>query len=279
MDLLDFMRKLHNVGLQCICYSNNQLILQQDVFGKNGSSSREFFDEKIFKNRVECINDFKKYPNCMPIWVSSKYDGEVFQGIYEIDDLVRLYEYIDYFLKNSSIEKINNFTDILPIENNLETVLALDIDETVLYFTEIHKGWWKDNFDQFYEVSKDYDHADRESLNKWFKTIENKIPIVTDQEGINELIKISNDTKLIFITARHESSEIVTKQHLLEIGFDSPTILFCDIKSKGIVLKQWLIDNDLLHKQIIFIDDKDYNIKDVKNELPGAICYQFDGFW
>lgn len=168
---------------------------------------------------------------------------------------------------------INNFSVLFEKHDNIsDHLIVLDIDETVLYFEDMHDQWWSDTFAHFYREHRDYDRADEESLKKWKETIVYKEPIPTDPDGLKRLL--SEDTNILFLTARDPDFEKVTMGHLKKVGFESPNVIFCGLENKGHVLQKWLVDN-AIDKGIIFVDDKEHNVKNVKESVSNAHCYHF----
>jgi len=167
--------------------------------------------------------------------------------------------------------EIKQFSEILPIKK--QTIIALDIDETILYYDSIDSKWWSNSFKKYWELSKDYDTADKESHNEWVEYIKNKEPNHTDKEGLDLLIK--SDAKIIFVTARNSIMRDITKYHMSKLGIENPDIIFCAHADKGILLEKWINNNNYDDHNLIFIDDKHSNITDVKTKIPHAICYQF----
>ena len=166
---------------------------------------------------------------------------------------------------------ISKFTELLPLTDH--HIVALDIDETTLYYDTINSKWWKNAFNKYYSLLNDYEHADTESLKHWENTIAEKDPIHTDQEGFNELV--NSNVQIIFVTARNKIMSDITKIHMAKIGIHDPEIIFCAHENKGILLKEWLINNNSFDKNLIYVDDKEYNITDVKTYIPHAKCFKF----
>jgi hypothetical protein len=174
-------------------------------------------------------------------------------------------------------KKLDNFEKLFEWHNiDNEYIIVLDIDETVLYFENVHDQWWSETVTHYYNGHHDYERAENESLREWKEVISLSEPKPTDIRGINRLI--TEDVRIIFLTARDPDFEEITKGHLEKIGFESPVVIFCSQQNKGILLEKWLSDNDENNetKRIIFVDDKEHNIKNVKQVLPHVYCYHFN---
>jgi predicted secreted acid phosphatase len=154
------------------------------------------------------------------------------------------------------IHQISNYDQIIIKKKSL---VILDIDETILKFDGFDNQWWEDQK----KIYKD------EVYNIWINNITNKDPILLDQELLFKLIKIIEDTnsKLIIVTARLEENRELTKQHLekCQIKINNRDIYFT--KQKGDIIYKLLINKYINYKNIIFVDDLQKNIDDIKDSL------------
>lgn len=176
---------------------------------------------------------------------------------------------------NSSVPKINKFSELPEIKNGL---YVFDIDETLLVFEEVSDVWWKRNFEKIYAETGDVEYASNK-MNKIFsEIIKIHKPKPTDIEGFkvieNNLDK--NNNTIVFLTARPQSLEAVTYSQIstLPIKYSYPIYFSSD---KGLKMK-WLINTvnaDKHFESVIFVDDKIYNIEDVQKECPEVQCFQF----
>jgi hypothetical protein len=159
--------------------------------------------------------------------------------------------------------------------NSLKYLIICDIDDTILYFPECNKVC-KEIIKNLNLTDKDYE-KDFEHLKILYKRI--NTPIHTDYDGfISILTKINkSNSKLIYLTARNFTSDILTKKHLKQIGVspDNFDIHYTNSQiSKGEYIKRYI---DLsIWENIIFIDDNDTNIKSVKDIHPQIVCYKFN---
>ena len=84
------------------------------------------------------------------------------------------------------------------------------------------------------------------------------------------------DNKIIFVTARNAKFKNITKQHFddININFNKFESHFIESNNKGLYIR----NNVDLHEYdgIIFIDDANHNLVDVKNEFGDFVdCYKF----
>lgn len=171
-------------------------------------------------------------------------------------------------------KSINTFNDI-EITNDIPLVIC-DIDKTILYHDV--------KVEKFVDIlKKDGFHENKElmSLSIEMMDLHCRIfpPSHTDSEGFKNLIDKVNklNGKIIFLTARCKFSEDFTKKQFGQIGlkYDDYDVYYTDNKiHKGDFIKS-NIDTSLW-KDIIFIDDYDYNLDSVKNKFPDSKCYKFE---
>jgi hypothetical protein len=157
---------------------------------------------------------------------------------------------------------IKNYDEIQMNENSL---IIMDIDNTIIKFEKLHKNWWKENEPNLLDI-----------LEEWLKIIKEEQPIMLDEiEFINLLNKI-NQTKseLIFVTAREENLSELTYNQLTNCGLsiEREQIYYSYPKGKKILeICQTKNQNQNKNKQnnqnIIFVDDQLYNIEDVQKYL------------
>jgi hypothetical protein len=174
---------------------------------------------------------------------------------------------------------ILSFSEILNLVSE-NTLVVLDIDETVLYYNGVNRQYWNNLFSKYYAISNDYDQAEEESLLEWTECIKNGSPKHTDKEGLESLFNQIKKYKadLIFLTARNHLLKEDTKKHFEELGFPNNSIIFYNAENKGTKLKEIIktFSKDLLN--IIFVDDLDKNLISVNEELGNSVkCFKFLG--
>ncbi len=152
------------------------------------------------------------------------------------------------------INPIQNYDEINISEN---TLIMMDIDDTIIKFETLHKNWWKEN--------------EPNALEKWLKIINEEKPTMLDSEKFTELlerIKTSN-SEIIFITARYESLSELTYTHLIECGLsiNKNQIYHSYPKGKKLldICEEMKKTRDI--QNYIFVDDHLDNIEDVQKYL------------
>lgn len=171
-----------------------------------------------------------------------------------------------------SFTTITSFTEVVLIKDSF---LVFDIDETILKYEHISRTWWKEKFEHYYSITNDYDKSNDLSLNDWKDYIHLSLPTHTDEEGFFDLIERSkeNGCKVVFVTARHKEIENITHLHLKHLGIDNRNVYFTGRENKGVMIESILNGE---HNNIIFIDDMDHNLIDVKEHFGNKVtCYKF----
>ena len=171
------------------------------------------------------------------------------------------------------IKTIKKFSELLPINNGL---YVFDIDETFMVFQGITGQWWEKEYNALlgrYPKEK----ADRLMDEKFRKKISYGKPKPTDLKGFKDIEKkakiLNND--IIFLTARTEDYREITLKQLDYIypGINYPVYFSSE---KGKTLKEMIDNSDKTYEQVVFVDDKDYNIDAVLTDNPETNCYLFD---
>ncbi len=161
------------------------------------------------------------------------------------------------------IQRINSFSQI---KINPKSLVVLDIDDTILNFPIIKKGWWKNTFNKYYEIHRDYDKADELALNEWENLIINEKANVLDSDNFEKFIDEikKNECELILLTARNDRLKESTKKHIEDCDLDIPSHKIYHDSNKGVKLFE-LVSNIYVNiMEIIFVDDLESNLLDVK---------------
>ena len=158
--------------------------------------------------------------------------------------------------------KIDSFDQI---QINPNTLIICDIDETLLYFPEPITNSFKDSLES----------RDIEYWNKIFIK-----PLHTDIEGFGRLLLrlAMYNGGLCFLTARpgHNENIEFTRDNFasLKLSYEAFKVYYSWLVPKGEFIKQQI--NLTGYKDIIFIDDMDYNLKNVNFYFGEQIkCYKF----
>ena len=156
------------------------------------------------------------------------------------------------------------------------TLYVFDIDETTLYY----------NFrldDHTVKIIEDFEakinpnNKDFFDMNAvWEQTLRQHPPIAHDRDGLEDWKKFcdGNGSKIIFLTARFKTVEKTTIFHMqfLYPWVSANDIHMCNGKEKGLVLFDLVTKTD--YNTIIFVDDKEYNIRSVEKYIPMVNTYK-----
>ena len=163
------------------------------------------------------------------------------------------------------LKQITRFNQIKLIPNSL---IVLDIDETIIKFDNINKKWWCNTFDKYYFITKDYNHADNLSLDEWISYVTITQPKLVDDEIINWFdLTNKHNCDLIFLTARNKNLKDITNLHFnkVNLSIDKTKIYFN--QNKGNELFN-IVNKEYSHTQnIIVVDDLKYNLIDIQNKF------------
>lgn len=170
------------------------------------------------------------------------------------------------------MKKIKNYDEI-NVEPN--TLVILDIDNTLIKFNSMGKTWWKDRIEHYKQ------HTDAETANKlvyddWEVTLNIEIPEPLDCDKYQDLlerIKMTN-SKLMLLTARDINLKDITINQLNDCGIQIKDVHHSYPKGKKVkeLYEQYKYDN------IIFVDDHLDNVEDVELEMKeyNIECYLLD---
>ena len=160
---------------------------------------------------------------------------------------------------------ISNFEEI-----NLKpySLVVLDIDDTLIYFEKINFEWWKEKFEFYYNLYKDFDLAEKQSYVVWLEEISKIRPKLTDEKIFSFFENCEkNNCKVILLTARKEIVKDITIKQLHECGliFNKDDVYFDENKGDRIKTLIKITYNNF--DNIIFVDDLESNLTDVKNSI------------
>lgn len=171
--------------------------------------------------------------------------------------------------QKNSINTINKFDEIMIIPNSL---IVLDIDETLIKFENINNAWWHEQFEKIYIQTNDYDLTEKILNNKWIESILDCVPVLVD-ENIHDFIENASklNCEIILLTARDVMISELTLKHLSEVNLNF--FITHHNKNKGEYLKK-LCDKKYSHyNDITMVDDLLSNLEDV-NEWLGDSQYK-----
>jgi len=162
---------------------------------------------------------------------------------------------------------IQNYDEIDVLPNSL---IFIDLDETILHFPYIDQSWWEKT-KKLYNLLNDTTSEDR-TYRDWESIIYDYKPTLLDKtQFIKFLERVNNSgSKISILTARNKRLESITRQHLRDCDIPISDIHFSN--EKGYTINY--IKNTIRHNgPIIFIDDINSNIYDVEIINPEAITY------
>jgi len=158
-----------------------------------------------------------------------------------------------------------------------KTLIILDIDDTIMGYKEFNHTYFMNKLDYYTQEHKNEEIAIKKAVKDWITMVENSTPFHMDYDGYKYLLDKINETQShhIFITTRNLEHKQLTESHLYQIGVVSEHIYYSNGTNKGELLQQ------ILHKytnydNIVFIDDLDKNLDDMKRSLGDKVeLYQF----
>jgi hypothetical protein len=173
-----------------------------------------------------------------------------------------------------NVPQIKSFREI-SIENK-KTLIICDIDDTVLKL-ENSLEYFKEKAAQ--DLSGCHPHIIEACAMSMFSLYRSKTdPIPTDSSGFTDMLRrlyATDNSELIFLTARSYNSREYTKKDLLSIGISPsyPVYFTGNMITKG----EYIIENInwLSYEKVIFIDDMPMNILSVAMCCPTITSYQF----
>ena len=173
---------------------------------------------------------------------------------------------------------IKSFNEIPNVSNAL---IICDFDETILHFPcgLGKRQWWRKTFDTYFKEHLDYERADEEALAEWTLHAQTAPYEHTDEDGLRQLFQRASLHKntIICVTARSEAMAKTTERQCETLGIKFDHIFYTSTRSKGSVILE-LLDVLPKHEMIVFVDDLQRNIDDVKSALASYAhaCYLFN---
>jgi hypothetical protein len=174
---------------------------------------------------------------------------------------------------------INSFSQIYL---SSKTLIICDIDDTLLYFPNIHPFSYDNLMKYYISLNNDETKAHEMTINyiNWLYKI--STPFHTDMYGFYDILNRLNNfpqSNICFLTARsgnYENREF-TKNNFTSIGLDYYKF---DVHYSSNIPKGEYIKNNINisnYDNIIFIDDKEFNIQNVNLYFGSRIkCYKFE---
>jgi hypothetical protein len=157
-------------------------------------------------------------------------------------------------------QTIKNYDEIDILPNS---IVMMDIDNTIIKFEKLYKNWWKDN--------------EPNALEGWLKIIKEEDPKMLDEIEFTILLnKIKNtNSEIIYITARDEELRELTYKQLIDCGIKVSTNQIYHSYPKGNKMIEIYKEKSKTKEiqNIIFIDDHSYNIEDAQLNLSKYLEY------
>jgi len=176
--------------------------------------------------------------------------------------------------------EINSF-DQIPIDL-LQTLVICDIDDTLLHFPGLSPEKYKEILEYYNSINQDPEIALNNANKYWSEIFSQTVPVHTDIDGFARLLlKLhTNSGGLCFLTARpgYQSNIEFTRSnfHNLNLNYDAFKIYYSWTIPKGEFIKKQININLTDYTNIIFIDDMEYNLLNVKSHFGSQIkCYKF----
>jgi hypothetical protein len=163
------------------------------------------------------------------------------------------------------IKNISSYNEIEIVPNSL---VILDIDETVLTFPQITKHWWKDKISYYFNLTNDKHLAEKYALDEWRSIAYSTDPVQLDIDNQLKLINkiYQHNCELIFLTARNENLSSITYNHLKHINIDNRHLVYFD-ENKGEKFYEIVTTLYKKYENITFVDDLMINLDKILNAI------------
>jgi len=154
------------------------------------------------------------------------------------------------------------------------TLVLLDIDETVWCYETINPHWWRVTIERHRNASDgDVATATALAIHDWHRHIQATTPQHTDRDGLERLLRRIDDTHstVLFVTARNPLYRPITEQHLKYLGLERfcPNVHYTEGASKGEYIRTHI--DTAPYDRIVFIDDLASNCASVGDALQGTL--------
>lgn len=163
--------------------------------------------------------------------------------------------------------KIVSFAAVMVPQRAL---VVLDIDDTVMRFAELGRGWWRDREKEL-AAAYSSDVVRELVMREWIDGAHIYQPLLTDPDSFPQFLERlwAADAHLVFLTARHAELRKLTELHMSACGIEVETEQLIFARQKGGALKALVEAQGF--KDVIFIDDMEHNLEDVGREV-GAMA-------
>jgi len=175
-----------------------------------------------------------------------------------------------------SFPVINSFLNVTVLLNSL---IVLDIDETILKMKDSNTTWFSDKFKHYKQIYNDDVIANNKTIDDYLEYSKLNKAVHTDKLGLNDLFQRATkyNCKVIMLTARDLKLKDITHEQLKYLEIPIVDIHFCEGKNKGDQLNKFITENKLNNNTIIFIDDREKYLEQVRDKITDRDLhlYQF----
>ena len=164
----------------------------------------------------------------------------------------------------------------IPLKDN--SIVILDIDDTILQYKEISTSYWTELYEHYYNIHNDINIANKLTSNDWIENVKLNLPVHTDRDGFFDLLTRATNQhcKVVCVTARDKSSKDITHKHLNLLDIFDIDVYFAE-NDKSIVINDIINNEDKEYSSLIFVDDRESNLDNVNNFFGEmVICYKFE---
>ena len=158
---------------------------------------------------------------------------------------------------------ITKFKQVNLIPNSL---IVIDIDDTLIKYDGIDFAWWKNKVNKYYSVTKNDELSEVLANKDWMKLIEKCDPELVD-DCVHYFIEQTKNHQchIILLTARNNVITDLTRNHLNKVDLYFEHIYFNE--NKGDELVRIVQNNYIDCTDIIVIDDREANLIDIQNKM------------
>jgi len=163
------------------------------------------------------------------------------------------------------IKHIKSFNQI-PITKN--SLIVLDIDETIMAFPSITNLWWRETYEKHFEITNDKKIARNLSIYDWREHVKITKPYLLDEIKLKKFLgKIKEKfCALVLLTARDPTMMKITQTHISHCKLDISPEQVIHNENKGDALAL-IVQSYPEITNIIFVDDFEKNLIDVKTRF------------
>ena len=169
--------------------------------------------------------------------------------------------------KTKTMHVLNSFADA---EVPAGSLVVVDIDDTVLTLDKFPKGWFHRQVEESVAFGASFADARSLAIATWVKEAYDAAPAPIQQEAFRKFTQrvLEAGSHLIFLTARNKALRQLTEYHLEACGIEADASRMYFDENKGSALLDIVKERGF--KRVVFIDDTEHNLQDVKAALDGV---------